>query len=155
MPGPESHGTREMVLIKPPLRFRAFELHAHWSDATAYPPAADCNDPGKARIDQRGRLRPVRQQPHELDRAFIPMPHDADLFRTRQALVARHTVQRIAKGACVKRGDRNGIVALDSLLASEFEADSRIAADFGDGVIQREHLLGCYPNLALLKQPYG
>src|SRR5260221_14507372 len=116
MAGPESHGTREMILINPPLRFRAFEFHALWSDATPYPPAANGNDPGKTRVDQCGRLSPVRQQPHELDGAFIPVLHDADLFRTRQALVARHPVQRIAKEACVKRGDRNGIVALDSLL---------------------------------------
>ena len=57
MSRPEFHRTREMVFIKPPVRFGALEFHAFRMDAMPYAPACDGHDPGKTRIDQRGRLR--------------------------------------------------------------------------------------------------
>jgi len=50
--------------------------------------------------------------------------------------VARHAIQRVAERSRVERRDGDGIVALDALLASELEADGRVAAQFINGAIQ-------------------
>ena len=71
VPRSEFHWTPEMILIQPPVCFRALQFHAQGSDATPYSPPADRNDPGKAHIDQCGRLRLLREQPYEFNRAFL------------------------------------------------------------------------------------
>jgi hypothetical protein len=101
-----------------------------------------------------GRLCRGRRQPHEFDCALLATFHDSNLLWRCHSFVARDARQCVGKRTAVERGDGDWIVVLRPVLAPEFQPYTCVGADLVDGVVQGEHLFGCYPNPALLEQPY-
>ena len=97
LPSAESYWAPEVRLVYFAVCRGPLEFHAPGIHGTAGAATPDPEDPGEANINQQTGLFPRRQQPEELDRAFIPAFGDADLFRAGELFVARHALQSISK----------------------------------------------------------
>jgi hypothetical protein len=86
----------------------------------------------------------MREKPEELDRAFIAPFDQTDFFWTRESFIARRPLHRIAERPRRKRCEFHRIIAFDALFGSELQADSRIAACFGNSPVKRNKLLGAH-----------
>ena len=82
------------------------------------------------------------EKPDELDRAFIAPFDETNFLWTSELFVAHQPLNRIPKRPRGERSELHGVVALDTLLGPELQAERRIVADFRYSPVQSEKFLG-------------
>ena len=94
----------------------------------------------------------MRQQPEELNRAFITPFDETDFLWARELLVARRPHDGVPERPSGERGELYRIVTLDALLDPELQANSRIVAGLRYPPMQRKELLGVDEDSLQLEQ---
>ena len=84
----------------------------------------------------------MRQQPEELNRAFITAFDETDFLWTSELFVARQPLDRIPERPRGERSEFHGVIALDAILGAELQAKRRIVAGFRYSPVQSEKFLG-------------
>src|SRR5919108_4895545 len=96
----------------------------------------------------------MRKKPDKMDSAFASALDEANFLRTSELFVAREPLNSVSKRTGRKRGDLNGIVALDASLGPQLQSKARIVASFRDSPIKGKKLPRAHQDFLLVEQSF-
>src|SRR5262249_27782144 len=101
-------------------------------DLAIRPTAADTQNPRQAQIHQDVGLHFFGLQIKEFYRGLLTMVLYSDFLRAGQLFIASNALQSIAQGPAANRGNRGGLVALESWLCAQLQPNRGISAGLSD-----------------------
>ncbi len=121
------------------------QLDAPRRERLADAAAGDGHHPCEADVHEQRRLDVSREWKPEVHAHFVRRAAGAarhrDFLGTRQALVARQTIERVGERSRVEAGHRHRVVAFDAWFGPDLEAERGLRAPRAHGRPQGEELL--------------
>ncbi len=131
---------------------RAGEFQAERRDLAVGAAAVDGQDPGQDVVNHDLRLDFGGLGADELDGGFVAGGANADFLGAGQFFVTGYALESVAEGTAADSGDGAGLVALQTRLGPQLQADCGVGAGLTDGAPEGEQLGGCGVDFLLLEE---